>query len=603
MNARSCDSGSGSGSPGDGPRGGPWPDIAAILSFVVFTGWITGRLWLDPDAGVRDNRMDQAQFEWMLAHGARVVTELAYPFFSDRMNVPDGVNLMANTSVLAVSLPLTPVTLLAGPRVAFNVFLTGGLLATAVAWYLLFARYLVGNRIAAWLGAIFCAFSPGMVSHANGHPNIVSQFLVPLLIWRTLRLREAGRWLRNGCWLALVVVWQAFINLEILFMTAAALGIVIAVLALRHPELRVDWRPFLAGLGVAAGIASVLLAYPLYILFAGPQAYHGLPGAVRAYGADLASFVAYARESIAGSPAAAEPLAQNPTEENAFFGWPLVILMVALVWWLRREAVVLGLAVVGLLYALFSLGPRIRFEGRDTGIPSLWALLDELPVLHSVVPTRWALALTPIIGVLLPIGFRQVADLAAELGRVQPRAGRALRYVTATALAMALVPLLPTPLAATRIAPTPEFIASGAWRSYAEGERSVVTLPLPGAAFPDPLRWAAQTRLAMRIPRGYFLGPDEPKGPDRVRPALFGPVTRPTDGYLEEIRRTGTAPPVDDQRRAEAVADLRYWRAGVVMLTPHPHAEAFARAMTELTGITPVEVAGSLIWDVRPLTG
>src|SRR6185312_1650250 len=169
--------------------------------------WVTGRLWLDPGSGVRDNRADQQQFEWMMAHGARVVTHFAYPFHSDQMNVPDGVNLMANTSVLSISLPMTPITLLFGPRAAFLLFLTLGMIATATAWYFLLSRVLIGARGPAWLGAGFCAFAPAMVSHANGHPNIVSQFVVPLIIWRTLRLADPGRWLRNGLLLALVIVW------------------------------------------------------------------------------------------------------------------------------------------------------------------------------------------------------------------------------------------------------------------------------------------------------------------------------------------------------------------------------------------------------------
>ena len=87
----------------------------------------------------------------MLAHGARVLTDGVYPFFSDRMNYPDGVNMMANTSVLAVSLPMTPITLLFGPHVAFNVFLTLALAVTGISWYLVLSRMFVSSRLAAWV--------------------------------------------------------------------------------------------------------------------------------------------------------------------------------------------------------------------------------------------------------------------------------------------------------------------------------------------------------------------------------------------------------------------------------------------------------------------
>ncbi|MBQ0903588.1 hypothetical protein [Micromonospora sp. U21] len=580
------------------PRNGKWADLAAVLSFVVLGFWVTGRLWLEPGSAVRDNRSDQSQFEWMMAHGARVVTHFAYPFHSDRMNVPDGVNLMANTSVLSISLPMTPVTVLLGPRAAFLLFLTAGMIATATAWYFLLSRVLLGARGPAWLGAGFCAFAPAMVSHANAHPNIVSQFVVPLIIWRTLRLGEPGRWLRNGVLLALVIVWQAFLNLEILLMTAIGLGVIVGALALGRRDLRSRARPFLAGLAIAAGVAGLLLAYPLYVQFFGPGAYSGLSRLIRGYSSDLASFVAYSRESLAGSPRTAANLAKNPTEENSFFGWPLLVLVIALVWWLRRSVVVLGLAALGLLFAVLSLGRVIRFAGRDTGVPGPWAVLENLPILHSVVPTRWALAITPIIGLLLAYG----AERARELARSQPAARRQIRFVTATVLTMALLPILPTPLPVARLDPVPAFVTSGAWRPYVAGGRSVVTLPLPDTNYAEPLRWSAATRLDMPLARGYFLGPDTRRNAEKPRIALFTAPPRPTSSFFGTIRRTGAVPPITPQSRVKAVDDLRYWRAGVVILGPHEHEAALRRGMTELTGIEPIFTGGVWVWDVRRLT-
>ncbi|MDG4794600.1 hypothetical protein [Micromonospora sp. WMMD1082] len=554
-------------------------------------------MWWNPSHGIRDNPTDMAQFEWMMAHGARVVTEFAYPFSSDRMNVPESVNLVANTSVLSVSLPMTPVTLLFGTRAAFLVFLTLGMIATAAAWYFVLSRVLIGSRGPAWLGATFCAYAPAMISHANAHPNIVSQFVVPLIIWRTVRLAEAGRWLRNGLLLALVIVWQAFLNLEILLMTAIGLAAVVVAVVIGRPALRARTRPFLAGLGVAAVVSAVLLAYPLYVQFFGPGAYHGLSWLIRGYSTDLASFFAYARESVAGDARSAAGLAKNPTEENAFFGWPLVILVLALVWWLRRNAVVIGLAGLGLLFAVLSLGREIRFNRRGTGIPGPWALLEDLPVLHSVVPTRWALAITPIIGLLLAYGAERVRELAAR----HPQRRSQIRFATVTVLAMALVPVLPTPLPTKRLEPTPEFVTSGAWRPYLTGGRSVVTLPLPDTDYAAPLRWSARTRLEMPIARGYFLGPDTRLGKDRV--ALFTAPPRATSSFFGTIRRTGEVPPITERTRREAVADLRYWRAGVVILGPHERADALRTGMTGLTGIEPTYAGGVWVWDVRPLTG
>jgi hypothetical protein len=573
-----------------------WGDILAIASFIAVALFITAPLWLNLDHELREDPQDQAFFEWMLAHGARVLTDGVYPFFSDRMNYPDGVNMMANTSVLAVSLPMTPITLLFGPHVSFNAFLTIALAATGISWYLVLSRRFVTSRMAAWVGALFCTFAPSMVSHAGGHPNIVSQFLVPLIIWRTLELRVVGRSVRNGLFLAGLIVWQAFINLEVLFMTAVGLGIFCAAMAVsRRRSHRGEVLPFLRGLAVAGGVSLTLLAYPLYVQFFGPQAYHGLPEFVRNFGADLGSFTAYARRSIAGNDETALRLAQNASEENAFFGWGLVILFFGLVAWMRRSVAVVALASVGLLFAAMSLGPRVRLDGVETGFPGIWAFLHSVPVLNSAVPTRWAMAIAPVVGIVLALGCQKAYDLT----RTQPSARRPVRIAMVIAVAMALVPLVPTPLSTVLMDPVPGFVTSGAWKQYVDDNHTVVALPLPDSSYPDPLRWTAYTGHDMRIAGAYALLPNENPLDPTDRTALFSPPWRPTSGLITSIRNGNPTPVITDTRREMVLADLRYWKAAVIVLTPQPRDIEMLRAMTDILGYSPTWNQGAWIWDVR----
>ncbi|WP_203812903.1 glycosyltransferase family protein [Paractinoplanes tereljensis] len=579
------------------PRWLNWRDVLAIATFIAVALYLTSPLWLNLDHESLDDPQDQAFFEWMLAHGARVFTDGVYPFFSDRMNYPDGVNMMANTSVLAVSLPLAPVTLLFGPHVTYNVFLTLALAFTGISWYFVLSRQFVSSRLAAWVGALFCTFAPSMVSHAGGHPNIVSQFLVPLIIWRTLRLRD-GRALRNGLILSGLLIWQAFINLEILFMTAVGLGFFCAVMAVvrrkRHPG---EVRGFVRGLLVAGSVTLAVLAYPLSVQFFGPQSYHGLPQFVRNFGADLGSFTAYSSRSLAGNSVLAERLSQNAQEENAFFGWGLVILFFGLLVWMRRSAAVLMLGAVALLFGAMSLGPRIFLNGINTGVPGIWAVLHSVPVLNSAVPTRWAMAIAPVVGILIALGVQR----ATELIRTQPSARGPVRVAMITAVAMALVPLAPTPLATKKMAPTPEFVTSGAWKQYVDDNHTVVTLPLPDSSYPDPLRWSALTGQDMRIASAYALLPNQNPLNPSDRTAIFSPPWRPTSGLIASIRQGNPIPEITDTRREMTLADLRYWKAGVVMLTPQVRDVEMLRAMIDLLGFEPTWTGGAWIWDVRHL--
>jgi hypothetical protein len=575
-----------------------WRDVLAISTFIAVSLFLTAPLWLNLDHELRDDPQDQAFFEFMLAHGARVLTDGVYPFFSDRMNYPDGVNMMANTSVLAVSLPMTPITVLFGPHVSFNAFLTMALAATGISWYLVLSRQFVTSRLAAWVGALFATFAPSMISHAGGHPNIVSQFLVPLIIWRTLALRGPGRVVRNGLLLAGLLVWQAFINLEILFMTAVGLGIFCAVMAVaRRRREPGEIKTCLRGLGVAAAVSLSVLAYPLCVQFFGPQSYHGLPEFVRYFGADLGSFTAYAQRSVAGNSITAGRLAQNAAEENAFFGWGLVILFFGLVVWMRRSVAIVTMAGVAVLFGAMSLGPSIRLNGTDTGVAGIWSLLHSVPVLNSAVPTRWALAIAPIVGILLALGCQRASDLM----KAQPAARGPVRVAMITAVAMALVPLAPTPLRTTPMDPVPAFVTSGTWKQYVDDDHTLVALPLPDSSYPDPMRWSAYTGQDMRIASAYALLPNQNPLDPTDRSALFAPPWRPTSGLMASIKQGNPIPEITETRREMTVADLRYWKAAVVVLTPQVRDIEMLRAMTELLGFQPTWTGGAWIWDVRNL--
>ena len=173
------------------------PDLAVYSSYLLLGIGVLGHLWRSPDRRVLTaNPGDHTFFEWNLAHGLRVLTGQESPLVSHAVNAPDGVNMMANTSILGLSIPLAPVTWLFGPAVAFVVLATLALAGTAAAWYRVLSRYLIPSRPAAYLGGLLAGFAPGMVAHANGQPNITAQFLVPFLVLVTLRLHR--RPVRNG---------------------------------------------------------------------------------------------------------------------------------------------------------------------------------------------------------------------------------------------------------------------------------------------------------------------------------------------------------------------------------------------------------------------
>jgi hypothetical protein len=73
---------------------------------------------------------------------------------------------------------------------------------------------------------------------------------------------------------------------------------------------------------------------------------------------------------------------------------------------------------------------------------------------------------------------------------------------------------------------------------------------------------------------------------------------------LVPVAKTGKVPPIGEAERADARADLRYWRAAVVVVSrTEPHADALVQTLTELIGPGTWDEAGGVwLWDVRALS-
>ncbi|MDG4818133.1 hypothetical protein O7628_21825 [Micromonospora sp. WMMD956] len=591
----------GPGAAGTGtPRRPRWrparADLLAIGAYVLLGVLVCLNYWGDVEHRVSSHLpTDHSWFEWLFAHGAYSVQHLENPLFSTRQNAPDGVNMMANTSLLGATLPLAPVTLLLGPQVTYALYLGGALAATAATAYWMLSRHLVRSRAAAFLGGAFLGFAPGIVHHANGQPNFVSNYLLPLIVARVLLLGAAGRsWRRDGVVLGLLVAYQIFINEEMLLLTALACLVVVLAYAAQRP--RAAWartRGFGSALGLGGVLALLLTAYPIWFQFNGPQSYRGLQGGVfHNWGEDLVAFVTFARDTVAGDEAVEKTI--GLTEQNTWFGWPLVLVgLVALTLLVRRSLAARIVAVLVVVFTVASIGPVVRFDGAETTIDGPWAYIpDDLPLVEMMMPTRLALVVAAAVGVLLALAWDALARTAPTGAGAAGRAGRWLRPVGYAALALAVLPLVPRPLPAERIDPPPHFITSGGWRPYVPAGRTLVPVPIPSNVHGLPtLRWSALTGHEFPIPGGYFIGPN----PDGE--GVFGAPNRPTSTLIYATMDSGTLPALTEENRRQAAEDLRYWKASVVVLGAHPREAVLRELMTALLG-PPQRVDDVWLWPV-----
>ncbi|GIJ20320.1 hypothetical protein [Micromonospora lutea] len=580
------------------------PDVAVVAGYLALAAWLTSGQWGRPDR-LYHQAGDQILFEWMLARAARAVVALENPLWSDALNAPGGVNLMANTSVLGLGVPLAPVTLLFGSQVAFEVAVVGCLAGTATAWYVLLRRRLVESRLAAAVGGLVCGFAPGMVAQAGSHLHMAAQFLVPVILALVFvpdpSGPAAGAWSRvwrPGVLLGLVVSYQVFLGEEVLLFVALAAGVFVLGYALADRAAARRLAPVTAGrIAVGAVVAMTLLAYPLWFQFFGPGHYRGMPFHAYGYQLDAASFTATARQTLFGDPRLPALLAPNATEENSFFGPGLLVVALVVTVWLWRRPLVRALAACGVVFALLSLGARVRLDGTVTDLPGPYRLIAELPLVDHVVPARFSLVCVPVLGILLALAVDRVRrQPATAAGRPAGAAGR-WRLLWAAAVAAALLPMTPTPIRTVPAWPVPAFVADGTWRAYVPAGRTLVPVPpVTNAGRSPAMLWSARTGLAFTAPGGFFIGPRSADDPG----ARWGAPDRPTSLLLRRVADTGEVPPITEADRRQAVADLRHWRAAVVVQGGLHHGDPVRRTVEALLGPAR-EVDGALIWDVRPL--
>ena len=125
---------------------------------------------------------DPALFLWFFQWPATALAHGQNPFYSTALFHPTGVNLLAQTSVTGLSLPLVPVTWIWGPVASLNVASTVTPALTA------FTAFVVIRRWASWtpaafVGGLLYGFSPFVLTSLEfAHLMTAALMLLPLIL-------------------------------------------------------------------------------------------------------------------------------------------------------------------------------------------------------------------------------------------------------------------------------------------------------------------------------------------------------------------------------------------------------------------------------------
>ncbi len=548
---------------------------------------------------------DQVQEVWFLAWFEHAIRTGSNPFFTSSINYPAGVNLAVNTAMPLLGLLAAPVTALAGPVAAYNFVLRLGFVASAGAAYLVLRRF-TSNRAAAFAGGLLYGFSPFMIGQGNGHAFLVFAPLPPLILLAVLELcrpdRPASR--RWGLVLGGSAAAQYLVSSEVLVSTllVALVGIAVGS-ALAPRAVRARVAGLARGVAWSAAVFVPVTAFPLYEYFAGPEHVSGPPhsaSSLAVYRSDLLGpviptveqWIAPARLAARGTSF----VGGNVGENGIYLGIPLLLACVALVVWLRRDRLVLVVGAIGLVSFLLSLGTPLNVDGHVTSIPLPFAVLLRVPLLAGLLPARFSMFTQASAAFLLAVGADRAARSVRALAGGRPRRAVAATAV-ATAVAVALVPLvprLPYPSAPTDV---PAYVTSGASRSIPAGG-VVLTYPYDFAPYNEAMLWQALSGMRFRIIGGEATR----RGPGGIGTSSVSPLAPTELQNLFRVALLGSASPVPAPpmhglglRRVREF--FSRWHVGTVVVQPVGADPALVvRYLTVALRRPPEAIGGVYVW-------
>jgi len=588
-----------------------------VTSYVVLSVAVYWQAWSGGISSRLQPGGDQYAGVWYLRWTAFAILHGHNPFFTTWANHPAGVNLLTNTSVPLLGLIGTPITVLFGPIATFNVLSTVALAASATAAYA-FARRWTTWRPAAWVCGLVYGFSPYEIAQANGHLNLTFVALPPLILLAVHEVAVRQQWSsrRAGATLGLLLTAQFFISSEILASTVLLSIVCLAAAALvGRRRVRDHLQRALAGTAWAAGVAGVLLCYPVWFALRGPGYISGPIQLVpEAYRADLLGILVpgpYTWLAPTWALHNSSVFANSRVENGSYLGISLVVTVVVTVVLLWRREPVIRVAAVALGTAfVVSLGGALALDTRPgaalTGFPLPERVFAHLPLLSNTVPVRYTVYVSLFAGLILAIAVDRLHR--ALTGRV-PRGGRRARrgfaaaaVIPALLAAVCLVPLIPViPLQGFGDPQVPAYFRSAALDRILPGSVALL-YPFPSTPTPDGQLWQAVAGMRFQMPGGYFLVPQGPKHKIAFDPAT-GYVTDSVTTRALLSLATGVLPPETPALRATMLAQLRAWGVTTLLAAPVADIRRPARSvqfLTWLVGVPPERSAGVLAWYHLP---
>jgi len=560
--------------------------VGLFVIALIGSAALWGRLWVtSPTTRGVCGCGDPSLFQWFLAWPAHAITTGHSLFFSRDLFHPAGINLLANTSVLGLGVPLAPVTWLGGPVLTENVALLLAVPVAVVGMYL-FLRRMSTSRPARVVLALFYGFSPYVISSLS-ETHLMSAWIgfLPLIALGVADATgtEPRRARRGKVLLVAALVMQFFVSTELLLLVAIVAAIVLGILAIGWALAReVPSR----ALGMARQLATplltagVLLVVPAAFALYGPRS---LTGSVwgagfnrSAWGTSLIDLAV--PRAVGGKLILLSGYDGKPVVDIQALGWGLLAVAVIAAIWQWRDVVSRTAALTALCCCALAVSPTYVAWAP-------WRWLGRLPVLQNVVQLRI------IVFALLAL-LVLVARAVARLEHLGPRG----LLAAAAVLAIVVVPVA-IPEAMSLPLKT-EHVAIPTWWQHPRGHGVVLSYPFADRIFQGPLTWQAHDGFDVSL-----LGGSGPQaiaaraGADAAATALLSDLSLRVAGRPTASAANASLVRAMIGRDAVSEVVVPVSIIGSPLVTGAPSIGAAAFFMESL-GLEPVVTHGAWVFDV-----
>lgn len=347
----------------------------------------------------------------------------ASPYFTNMIYYPVGADLSTQTLMPLAGVFSAPFQLISMPF-AYNIIFFLGFALSGLFAYML-AKYITGNKYAAFIAGMVFAFSPMHIAQSYGHLNWTTIEWIPLFFLFLLLMIDRKKALYGvGAGASFVLLTFMGDIEQGIIVVLATIIMLLLYLATKSSRPKILNKKF--AIGFAAMVLSIIILGAAFFVPIVSSIING--GALSAasqlsdishnmiWSDNVASFfipsVFNSIFSGIARHAYGPEFFADPSEGIAYVGYVVIALSLIAIYYdyrnrrVKRAAFWLALAII---FAWLALGPYVQIGSAITQIPGLFMLYRNIPLFNIIrEPGRFDIIATLALSVLSAIGFSEL---------------------------------------------------------------------------------------------------------------------------------------------------------------------------------------------------